>query len=198
MVSDAIKLLIGLGNPGDSYVHTRHNAGFFFVNKLVEVYGGKFSSLSKCFGSEADISIDGQRLRCFLPSTFMNDSGRAVGAYLRFRKWPTSCMMVAHDELDFPLGQCKLKMAGGHGGHNGLRDIMAHVGSADFLRLRIGIGRPISGDSAHFVLSKMPLSDQAILDEKLEAFIPHMPALIAGDIEKVMGDWHTPDDGKKG
>lgn len=151
----SIKLIVGLGNPEEKYHPTRHNAGAWFVEKLADEYGVSFKEENKFFAKTARVSIDGQDVRFLLPTTFMNLSGKAVGAIAKFYRIAPEEILVAHDELDLPTGVAKIKLGGGHGGHNGLRDIMASLGNQqNFYRLRIGISRPLSkANVASFVLT---------------------------------------------
>ena len=137
----SIKLVVGLGNPGAQYDDTRHNAGFWYVEQLARAYGATLQPEKKFFGLTARITVNGQDVRLLNPTTFMNRSGQAVGAISTFFKIPPQSILVVHDELDLPVGVGRLKQGGGHGGHNGLRDIISSLGnSRDFLRLRLGIG----------------------------------------------------------
>ncbi|MBR1374574.1 MAG: aminoacyl-tRNA hydrolase [Cardiobacteriaceae bacterium] len=137
-----LKLIVGLGNPGSEYAKTRHNAGFWFLEKLANEYGGNWRAEKKFFSEYAEVSIAGNVVRLIKPHTFMNASGRAVAAVVNFYRIKAEEIFVAHDELDFAAGIVKTKFGGGHGGHNGLRDIISALDSRDFYRLRFGIGRP--------------------------------------------------------
>ncbi|MGZ8160191.1 MAG: aminoacyl-tRNA hydrolase [Methylobacter sp.] len=149
-----IKLIVGLGNPGRQYEKTRHNAGFLFLDRLVSESGGVWVSEPRFDGLLSEVGVVGGRVMLLKPGTFMNRSGQAVGKVARYYKLAPEEILVIHDELDFDVGVVKLKKDGGHAGHNGLRDIIAHLGSKEFYRLRIGIGRPSSGKVvADFVLS---------------------------------------------
>ena len=152
----SIQLIVGLGNPGAQYEDTRHNAGFWFVEQLARAYGGSLQPEKKFFGYAARITIGGQDVRLLTPSTFMNRSGQAVNAIATFYKIPPQAILVAHDELDHPPGIGRLKQGGGHGGHNGLRDIISSLGNnKDFCRLRIGIGHPGNSKAVvNYVLKK--------------------------------------------
>ena len=149
-----IKLIVGLGNPGQQYEKTRHNVGFLFLDLLVIESGGAWVNESRFQGLFAEIVVAGSKVMLLKPTTFMNRSGGSVGKVARYYKLLPEEILVVHDELDFAPGVVKLKKNGGHAGHNGLRDIIAHLGSGDFYRLRIGIGRPsASAVIADFVLS---------------------------------------------
>jgi len=136
-----IRLVVGLGNPGSEYEGTRHNAGAFFVHELARQAGQPLSAESKFFGYTARVTFAGSDLRLLVPSTFMNRSGKSVAAMANFYRITPEEILIAHDELDIPPGQARFKQGGGHGGHNGLRDIDRHIGQ-DYWRIRIGIGRP--------------------------------------------------------
>ena len=136
----APKLVVGLGNPGDEYTQTRHNAGFWFCERLARELGASFSREARFHGLAANARSEGVWL--LMPQTFMNRSGQSVAALARFYRIAPAEILVVHDELDIPPGQLRLKFGGGLGGHNGLKDITAHLGTQDFWRLRIGIGHP--------------------------------------------------------
>jgi PTH1 family peptidyl-tRNA hydrolase len=187
-----LQLVVGLGNPGPQYEHTRHNAGFWLVDELARHYGGHFRPDTKFGGEVAEISLTGQRLWLLKPMTFMNRSGQPVARLVNFYKIPPAAILVAHDELDLPPGTMRLKRAGGHGGHNGLRDIIAQVGSNDFLRLRIGIGHP--GDSKEvvgYVLRRAPQDEQQLIERRLQDAVREFPRLAEGQLERVMHTLHS-------
>ena len=191
-----IKLVVGLGNPGEKYNETRHNAGFLFIDELCREYGVTLSNDKNCFGRSARVEIkgehEGQTVRLLAPDTFMNLSGKAVVAAMNFYKIKIEEVLVVHDELDMPAGVAKLKLAGGHGGHNGLRDIIAKTGSNDFSRLRIGIGHPGHASAVSgFVLKKAPTQDyQLMLDSFIEASRV-MAKMFAGEMQLAMNELHT-------
>jgi PTH1 family peptidyl-tRNA hydrolase len=157
-VAPTLNLLVaGLGNPGREYRDTRHNVGFLVADELARRHGGSFRS--KFSALVADIRLDGERVTLLEPQTYMNESGRSVAAAARFYKVPPEALLVLHDEVDLPLGRLQVRRGGGLAGHNGLRSVAAHLGSSDFARLRIGVGRPERGDPrpvADFVLSPFP------------------------------------------
>ena len=179
-----LKLIVGLGNPGQQYVQTRHNAGFWFVARLAEDFGITLTADKKFHGVTGRGQIYGQDVRLLLPTTFMNKSGQSVVPMVNFYGIDNAEILIAHDELDIPAGSIKLKTAGGHGGHNGLRDITPHLGS-DFHRLRIGIGHPghKSKVSGH-VLSKAAPNEQIAIDSALSAAFEALPLLLDGKIER--------------
>ena len=155
-------LVVGLGNPGREYARNRHNVGYLVVDELARRHGGAWRS--KFSGQLAEIRLDGHKLALLKPETYMNESGRAVSAATRFYKLDPGEVLVIHDEGDFELGRLELKVGGGLGGHNGLRSIVQHLKTQDFLRLRIGVGRPGRGDPrplADYVLSNFEAADDA-------------------------------------
>ena len=177
-MSGRVKLLVGLGNPGPEYAATRHNAGAMLVERLARQHGTTLSAESKFFGLTARITLAGQDLRLLVPTTFMNRSGQAVQAMAAFYRIASDELLVAHDELDLAPGIARFKPGGGHGGHNGLKDIIARCGGPEFLRLRLGIGHP--GDKSQvtgFVLGRAPQSEQALLDGAIDAAIDCLPLL---------------------
>lgn len=188
----AIQLVAGLGNPGSKYAQTRHNAGFWFVEELARQCNAVFSNDSKHQSEVARCSLQGHDLRLQKPQQFMNCSGRPVAALAAFYQIPRQSILVVHDELDLPVGSVRLKKDGGHGGHNGLRDLIAHLGGADFLRLRIGIGHPgQKEDVTGHVLKPASREDRALIDRAVEAAIDQLPRIVAGDIEAAMKVLHT-------
>jgi len=187
-----MKLIVGLGNPGDRYDQTRHNAGFWFVDDIARAYGGLFRSESRFFGEACRVVIDGRDVWLLKPSTFMNRSGTAVSTLARFYKIPPSEMLVAHDELDIAPGRLKLKCGGGNAGHNGLRDIQSHLGSADFWRLRIGIGHPGHRDQVtQFVLHSPSKAERALIDQAIDEAVRALPLIISGDIAPATERLHS-------
>jgi PTH1 family peptidyl-tRNA hydrolase len=188
-----IQLIVGLGNPGTEYDQTRHNAGADFVTELARQHGATLVPDKKFFGSYAQVSIDHRPVRLLIPATYMNRSGQAVSALANFYKIPPEAILVAHDELDMPPGVAKLKIGGGHGGHNGLRDIISALGNNNgFGRLRIGIGHP--GDAkqvAAYVLKKAPSTDFNLTEDSLYAACKVMPQLARGEWNAAMKELHT-------
>jgi PTH1 family peptidyl-tRNA hydrolase len=155
-------LVVGLGNPGREYARTRHNAGWLVVEELARRHGGSWKS--KFNGQLAEIRLEGHKLALLKPETYMNESGRSVGAAMQFFKVDPQSVLVVHDEGDFDLGRLEVKVGGGYGGHNGLRSIGQVLGTPEFLRLRIGVGRPERGDPrplADYVLSNFEPHDDA-------------------------------------
>ena len=165
-----IKLIVGLGNPGDKYADTRHNAGEWLVERLARRFNVSLNPESKFFGKTARTLVNGKEVRLLVPTTFMNLSGKAVGALASFYRIKPEEILVIHDELDLPPGTAKLKQGGGHGGHNGLKDIVAQLGNNNnFYRLRIGIGHPGHRDLvAGYVLNKPSPADRDALEKVLD------------------------------
>lgn len=188
-----IKLIAGLGNPGPQYLHTRHNAGADFVRQLASELNQPLREESRFFAETARASIDGQDVRLLVPTTYMNLSGKAIAALANFYQIEAESILVAHDELDLPPGTARFKQGGGHGGHNGLRDIIQCLGNnRNFARLRIGIGHP--GDSSqvtNYVLSKASPADQALIADSMEDAIKALPKAIGGHWQQAMTALHT-------
>ncbi|MBD1550904.1 aminoacyl-tRNA hydrolase [Pseudomonas typographi] len=189
----AIQLIVGLGNPGPEYEQTRHNAGALFVERIARDQHVNLVADRKYFGLVARFSHKGQDVRLLVPTTYMNRSGQAVAALANFFRIPASAILVAHDELDIPPGVAKLKQGGGHGGHNGLRDIIAALGNNNgFHRLRLGIGHP--GEAAKvsgFVLSRAPRAEQEKLDASIDFALGVLPDILAGDWARAMRELHS-------
>ena len=181
-----ISLIVGLGNPGSEYAQTRHNAGFWFVERLAEQYGIALKADPKYKGISGRGKIEGQDVRLLLPTTFMNLSGQSVVPFAKFYQIAPEAMLIAHDELDMDPGVIRLKTGGGHGGHNGLRDIVPHTGP-NFHRLRVGIGHPGSKErvSGH-VLSKAPSSEQKLMDDALHHALSRIKLLVNGEVQQAM------------
>ena len=179
--SRPLRLVVGLGNPGAEYTETRHNAGFWFCERLADKLGVRFSHESRFHGLVANAREAGVWL--LMPQTFMNRSGQAIGALARFYRIEPSEILVVHDELDIPPGQLRLKFGGGLGGHNGLKDTSAHPGTHDYWRLRIGIGHP--GDRnevVNFVLKPARREEQQQIDEAIDKALATWPQLARGEL----------------
>ncbi len=191
----AIKLIVGLGNPGTEYEPTRHNAGFWFVDELARRCQQGFRAEARFHSEIARCLLEGGECRLQKPQTFMNRSGLAVRSLMQFFRIPVEQVLVAHDELDLPPGVVKLKKGGGHGGHNGLRDLISHLGSKDFHRLRIGIGHPGHKDQVvDYVLKKPGKDDRRLIEDALDAALDVMPAVVGGHMAKAMQMLHSPGD----
>ena len=190
--NNPISLIVGLGNPGASYENTRHNAGAWVVNQLAAKYTQTLCVENKFFGLVGKINVAERKCYLLLPTTFMNNSGQAVAAMAKFYKIYMENTLVIHDEIDIPTGQVRLKFGGGHAGHNGLRDIIKHVGSKNFYRLRIGIDRPKSSDAVvDYVLKKPSASERCAINSTINKTLHLMPNIIAGKIDKAMQALHT-------
>jgi PTH1 family peptidyl-tRNA hydrolase len=188
----ALKLVAGLGNPGSRHAGTRHNAGFWFVDRLARARGATFMNDAKLFGQLARLKSDGRDLHLFKPQTYMNESGRAIQSIMAYYKILPAEMLVVHDEIDLPPGVVRLKRGGGHAGHNGLRDIIDRIGSRDFNRLRIGVGHP--GDKERVigaVLGKPTRAEKKLIDAAIDAALESMPLILAGEFNKAMTKLHT-------
>lgn len=192
-MTQPIKLLVGLANPGPEYAKTRHNAGAWVVEELARVHNVTLKDESKFFGYTGRILINGQDLRLLIPTTFMNLSGKSVSALAKFYQITPEEIMVAHDELDLPPGVAKFKKGGGHGGHNGLKDIIAKQGNnKDFYRLRIGIGHPGHKDRVTgYVLGKAPTKEQELLDAVVDESVRSLDILLKDGLAKAQNRLHT-------
>jgi len=180
-------LIVGLGNPGTSHARTRHNAGFWFADMLAGRHAATFRSTSRFFGDLCELSHDGERVRVLKPDTYMNLSGRAVGALAGFYRIAPEEILVAHDEIDLPPGTARLKVGGGHGGHNGLRDIHRALGNPGYVRLRIGIGHPGHKDAVHdYVLSKPSEQHRELIEAAIGHALDVMPEVFKGRVAKAM------------
>ncbi|WP_322520444.1 aminoacyl-tRNA hydrolase [Guyparkeria halophila] len=183
----SIKLIVGLGNPGQKYDTTRHNAGFWAVDAIAATLGGQWAEERKFKGAVTRVMVDGVDLRLLRPDTFMNRSGQSVGPLAQFFKIAPEEILVIHDELDLPPGRMRLKCGGGHGGHNGLKDIQAALGSADFWRLRIGVGHPGHRDAVVGYVLTNPPPDERRLIEDVVIEVRHLaPKLVQADDSALM------------
>ena len=189
-MSEGIKLIAGLGNPGQQYRFTRHNAGALFLESLCDDFHGQLRPDSKFFGMTDRITIAGRDVRLLFPTTFMNNSGQAVSAMARYYDIAPEEILVAYDELDLPVGTVRLKSGGGHGGHNGVRDVEKALGSREFHRLRIGIGRP-KGDGIDYVLAEPSKADADAIQANIDEAIALLPLLVEGKMQIAMGKLHT-------
>ena len=193
MQGNPIKLIVGLGNPGPEHRSNRHNAGALFLNELCHRYHGQMRYESKFAGEFGNASIDGNEVRLLFPTTFMNRSGRSVAAVCHFFKIEPQNLLVAYDEIDFDVGVTRLKEGGGHGGHNGIRDIInALGGSNNFYRLRIGVGHPGHKSMvANYVLSDPSKSEAEVIMADIDAALRVMPQAVSGKWEEAMRLLHT-------
>jgi len=191
-LSSGIQLIVGLGNPGADYENTRHNAGAWFVSELADSSRTPLKPVTKFHGLHGTAHLHGHDVHLLIPTTFMNLSGRAVGALAHYYKIPPETILVAHDEIDLVVGDVRLKFDGGHGGHNGLRDIMQHLGSNRFYRLRIGIGHPgNSKEVLDYVLKAPSKSERAEIDTALQDAQQVLPNLLDGYFQKAIQQLHT-------
>lgn len=194
-----IRLLCGLGNPGPEYERTRHNAGFWWVDAIAERKKAEWKKESKYAGFTARITEGGREFWMLKPATYMNESGRSVGAFMRFYRIEPAELLVIHDELDLPPGTVKLKLGGGTGGHNGLTDIVEVLGTKEFWRLRVGIGHP--GDKNRvpdYVLKKATRDEQAAIDPPFERSLDLLPRIATGRLQDAISWLHTsPEDEAK-
>ncbi len=192
-MDNIIKLIVGLGNPGAEYDRTRHNAGADFVAELARQYSTPLVAESKFFGLSTRIFVGSRDVRLLIPTTFMNLSGKSVGAIAQFYKIEPENILVAHDELDLAPGVARLKIGGGHGGHNGLKDIIKALGNnKNFCRLRIGIDHPGSAKLvSNYVLRKAPVAEQQLIEESIHNSLRALPDVVNGDWNKAMKDLHT-------
>ena len=190
---DGLRLIVGLGNPGTEHARTRHNAGFRFVDELLENAGERWKIDGKLFGETAKLSVAGRDIWVLKPATYMNLSGKSVTAALNFWKIAPEQMLIAHDELDLPPGVARFKFDGGHGGQNGLRDTMRLLGHGKFHRLRIGIGHPGHKDKVTpWVLGKPGRDDEAGILRAIDDAIGVLPLVVQGNHMDAMTRLHTP------
>ena len=186
-----IRAIVGLGNPGAQYADTRHNAGFWFVDRLARRYGGQFRPEAKFFGEVCQVRIAGEDVWLLKPMTYMNRSGQSVNALLNFYKIGMAELLVVHDEIDLPPGDTRLKVGGGHGGHNGLRDIIPGVGK-DFVRLRVGVGHPGHKDKvADYVLNRASKDEQDAIEASLDDAERVIEDVVAGELQRAMNALHS-------
>jgi len=191
MAGNVLKLIVGLGNPGAEYARTRHNAGFWLVDELVRRHGGTFRHEGKHQAELARVRVNGGELWLAKPMTFMNRSGGPVSSILNFYKIAPGEMLVAHDEIDLPSGTVRLKQGGGHGGHNGLRDLIAAQGDG-FWRLRIGVGHPgVKSDVVDFVLTQAGKDEQRTIDDTLVAGADAIEEMLRSGAQIAMNKLHT-------
>jgi PTH1 family peptidyl-tRNA hydrolase len=179
-----IKLIVGLGNPGLQYEKTRHNAGFLFLDYLMNSRGAGWLANGQFHGEVGSLKIGAAKVELLKPMTFMNKSGLSVGKFIRYYKFKPEDVLVVHDELELAECVVRLKQDGGHAGHNGLRDIIAHINSRNFLRLRIGIGRPVAGGVADYVLSKPGNEMFSGLQKVFSDIERELDLLVAGEVEQ--------------
>jgi len=191
-MSVPIQLIIGLANPGKKYAETRHNAGAWFVEELAAGNRVALNAESKFHGLHGQVNLHGQTCHLLIPTTYMNLSGQAVQACMKFYKINPEAILVVHDEIDLPPGIIRLKFDGGDGGHNGLKDIISHLHTKQFNRLRVGVGRPKTGDDvADYVLDKPSKADRQLIDTAMQKAVETLPLVMEGEIAKAMQQLHT-------
>jgi PTH1 family peptidyl-tRNA hydrolase len=187
-----IRLLVGLGNPGPEYEATRHNAGFWFIDEVARQLGAKLVPERSYYGLVARVNRPEGPIWLLEPMTFMNLSGKSVAALARFFKIAPNEILVAHDELDVLPGNAKMKIGGGHGGHNGLKDINAQLGSADYWRLRLGIGHPgVKAEVVDYVLRKPPAEQREAIEKSIAQSLGALDLMLAGDMDKALMKVHA-------
>jgi PTH1 family peptidyl-tRNA hydrolase len=194
-VSQPIQLITGLANPGAEYEHTRHNAGAWFVEEIVNNIHARLRMEAKYHGLHGLVRIHDQSCHLLIPTTFMNHSGQAVRACMNYHKIPEDAILIAHDEIDLPVGTIKLKFDGGDGGHNGLKDIIRHLNTKKFYRLRIGVGRPDhSKDVVDYVLHPPSKAERQKIDDAIQRALQALPYILSGETHKAMQQLHTETD----
>ncbi len=186
-------LIVGLGNPGSKYAETRHNAGFWFLDEMSAVAGVSLRPQAKLHAELARCELQARACILARPTTFMNHSGQAVRAVMDYFQVQPQNLLVAYDELDLPVGTARLKLGGGHGGHNGMRDIFRHLQDTGFIRLRLGIGHPgIKDQVTSYVLSRPPAQEELQIRRSIGAAVRVMPDVLSGSLPKAMKVLHTP------
>jgi peptidyl-tRNA hydrolase, PTH1 family len=186
-----LRIIVGLGNPGPEHQVTRHNAGFWFVDFLARRHGGEFRDYRKYSGETARISISGQDIILLKPTTYMNRSGLSIRQLSEFFKIAPDDILVAHDELDLPVGSVRLKHGGGHGGHNGLRDTIAHIGDG-FWRLRLGVGHPGNKTEViDYVLTRAPPAEEDLIMDAVNTAADCIPLMLEQGAERAMTKLHS-------
>jgi PTH1 family peptidyl-tRNA hydrolase len=193
-MSDAAPwLIVGLGNPGARYARTRHNVGFMAVERWAEAQAGPAGVRwqDKWKGLTTTVSCGGRRCVVLRPQTYMNRSGESVVPAAGFHRVPPPQIVAVHDEIDFPLGRLAIKKGGGHGGHNGLRDIVSQLGSADFLRIRVGVGRPVHGEVADYVLSEFTAAEQDAADDVVARAVDALTCMMTDGVVMAMNKYNN-------
>lgn len=186
-----IRLIVGLGNPGAANAETRHNAGFWLVERIAQRHGGVFKAEGRFHGDTCRLRVAGQELWLLKPSTYMNRSGQSVSSLAKYFKIPQEALLVAHDELDLAPGVVKLKQGGGHAGHNGLRDIISALGGRDFWRLRIGIDHPGNArEVVDYVIGRPSREEVEAIRGGIERVEALMARIVTGEVQQVMNQLH--------
>lgn len=191
-MESGIQLIVGLGNPGAEYHKTRHNAGDWFVTEIANATHTDLRPVSKFKGLHATTKIHGHDCQLLIPTTFMNLSGQSVQAVASYYKIPAHAILVAHDEIDLGVGDIRLKYDGGHGGHNGLRDIISHLNTNQFYRLRIGVGHPGNSKEVHdYVLHPPKKPERELIENAMQDAHAVLPLLLEGQFQKAMMKLHS-------
>lgn len=191
-MNQAISLIVGLGNPGPEYAETRHNAGFRFLERLCAERRVTLRHEARFQGDWVRLAIAEREVWLLAPQTFMNHSGESVQKFAHFYKIPVAQILVVHDEIDLPPGTVRLKVGGGDGGHNGLKDVTEQLGTGEYVRLRLGVGRPeTSAQVVSYVLKRAPVSEQTLLDEAINESLRHIDDIVRGNLQKVMNLLHA-------
>lgn len=187
-----IQLLVGLGNPGAKYAATRHNAGAWFIEGLAKRAGTTLRPEPKLKCLHAQANFEGRDCHLMIPSTYMNESGLAVRLAANYYKIPTEAILIVHDEIDLPPGIAQLKLEGGSGGHNGLKDIIEHLNTKQFKRLRLGVGHPGSSEEVvDYVLNSPSKAERAAIQEAMSRAEAQLPYILEGDFAKAMQVLHS-------
>ena len=188
-----VRIIVGLGNPEDRYERTLHNAGFWFADALARKFGGHFRYEKKFDAEICRVKIHGEDVWLVKPQSYMNHSGPPVRGMLDYYRLQPGGLLVAHDEIDLPPGTVRIKEGGGHGGHNGIRDVIRHCG-ADFLRLRLGVGHPGEKDKVtNYVLKPGTVDIESAIERNIDDTIGVLPELVDGNINAAMKKLHTQD-----
>jgi len=188
----SIRVLVGLGNPGKQYERTRHNAGFRFLERLCAAQRVALRHEARFQGDWTRFTLAERDLWLLAPQTFMNHSGESVQKFAHYYKIPVAQILVVHDEIDLPPGTVRLKVGGGDGGHNGLKSVTAQLGTGEYVRLRLGVGRPAtSAQVESYVLKRAPAPEQTLIDETISESLRHIDDIVRGNLSKVMNLLHA-------
>jgi PTH1 family peptidyl-tRNA hydrolase len=186
-----IRLIAGLGNPGPEYLRNRHNAGFWFADALASGARARFTLEKRLHAETCRVPVAGEDVRVIKPDTFMNESGRAIVAALNYWKLPPEALLVVHDDMDLPPGTARLKFDGGHGGQNGLRDIIGQLGHGRFHRLRLGTGHPSRGSVIAWVLGNPSAADEDLMLDAIGRGLDVLPLAVEGNVNEAMKRLYT-------
>lgn len=191
-MTQTISLIVGLGNPGPEYAETRHNAGFRFLDALLAGSGEALRDESRFNAKVARLRLAGRDVWLLAPQTYMNHSGEAVARFAHYYRIVPAAILVAHDEIDLPPGAVRIKFGGGDGGHNGLKDVTAQLGTADYARLRIGVGHPGNASQVvSYVLKRAPAAEQELIDSAIARARNHIEEIVQGQFQRAMNVLHT-------